>query len=121
MRSTILVSGTGVAEWCDDGAKPVWRLCGPVKPGAKWQNEEFYRPNPGRRTQHLVTVDRSVGAIEWVTVPAGRFRAARVDSVFTCNGEIKRGSHWYAPGVGLVKKDDGRSVIVLCSFTRGQK
>jgi hypothetical protein len=62
---------------------------------------------------------------EVVEVPAGRFRAVRVDSEPAGGGEGFRETHWYAPGVGLVKavSDDGSGPVtcVLTSFTPGDR
>jgi len=68
----------------------------------------------------------TTGKEEEVEVPAGRFRAVRVDSMLKGNGFTLETTDWYARGVGLVKTttrtDDGVSgVKVLTSFTPGKK
>jgi hypothetical protein len=58
---------------------------------------------------------------EEVKVPAGTFKAIRVETEFPQRG--KKGllaKYWYAPNVGLVKQVYGNHVRVLKSFTPGK-
>jgi hypothetical protein len=61
---------------------------------------------------------------ERVVVPAGTYRAVRVDMEMPYidgrKGMAKR-SYWYAPGVGRVKDVADGEVTVLKSFTPGKK
>lgn len=64
---------------------------------------------------------KTVGGVEAVTVPAGRFQAVRVETDYTSGGRRQKNTAWYAPGVGLVKAvNDGTSTWVLKSFTPGK-
>jgi len=95
----------------------------PVKPGEQWSYESDSGDGPvGTKTTY------TVGKEEEIEVPAGKFKAVRVDNELTfpsAKGETKvRRSNWYAPGVGLVKLviDTGTSktTMVLKSFTPGK-
>jgi hypothetical protein len=59
---------------------------------------------------------------EVVEVPAGKFTAVRVDSVYSADGEESTMSRWFAPNVGLVKMvhGGGSRTTVLKSFTPGK-
>jgi hypothetical protein len=95
----------------------------PAKPGEKWSYESDGSDGPvGSKATH------TVGKEEEVEVPAGKFKAIRVDSdrtLPTATGEIKvRASYWYAPNVGLVKSvtsSGGRDTVrILKSFNSGK-
>jgi hypothetical protein len=59
----------------------------------------------------------TAGGVEEVEVPAGKFRAARVES--ECEGV--RFVSWYAPKVGLVRTDvTGGTGLALQAFTPGR-
>jgi hypothetical protein len=53
------------------------------------------------------------GPIETVKVPAGKFKAIRVDR----KDSDEYYTFWYTPGIGLVKNQDKTSVLELKSFT----
>jgi hypothetical protein len=111
------VSGRGVvwrtrmAEKLDD---PVPWLKLPAKPGGTWSYES--KPGNFKRTY-------TAGPEEEVEVPAGRFRAVRVDEEFARGGERARHTFWHARRVGLVKAvlktDDDEWTQVLVSFAAG--
>jgi hypothetical protein len=61
---------------------------------------------------------------EEVDVPAGRFRAIRVEENIDCGqGRWRKNAYWYAEGVGLVKEqnDEVLRPTVLKSFDPGKK
>lgn len=100
------VSNHGIAALVIGGTplrEPVFHLRLPAKAGETWVAEEQVVGDVvfSRRTF-------TTGPEEEVEVPAGKFRAIRVD-VTTPHGAS---SNWYAPGVGLVKTvlktSDGR-------------
>ena len=67
----------------------------------------------------------TMGSEEEVEVPAGKFRVLRVDSVTTREDrQIAAAKFWYAPAVGLVKKEEtflgGTTTEVLKYFTPGK-
>jgi DUF3108-like len=67
---------------------------------------------------------KAVGEEE-VEVPAGRFKAVRVEQVEEVRGRPTRAEEWYAPGVGLVRRVSHqgaiRQVVELQSFTPGKE
>jgi hypothetical protein len=71
-----------------------------------------------RARQHTWTV----GEWEWVEVPAGRFRAVRVDWDRQRDAEEEwRVTRWYAPGVGMVKERNAGHLRVLVAFTQARQ
>jgi hypothetical protein len=90
----------------------------PTNEGDNWQCPFGGRPE--------VVIRYTTGKEEEVEVPAGKFRARRVESAMTSGGVKFESTDWYASGVGLVKTtlrtDDGENEVkVLKSFTRGKK
>ncbi len=79
--------------------------------------------------QSVSTTSKVVGQ-ESVSVPAGRFRALKVESTQTTRGTMTMGGRssplnltvkstsWYAPNVGLVKSQSEQVVIELVSLKR---
>jgi hypothetical protein len=68
----------------------------------------------------------TTGKEEEVEVPAGKYKALRVEDEMLINGAVHRSTYWHAPGVGIVKMvahDDkrGERMQVLKSFTPGAK
>jgi hypothetical protein len=102
---------------------PVCELRFPVKAGDSWAVDVAQQK--GGLTGSTGTV--TVGEVEEVKVPAGKFRALRLDVVISAeNGrplaEPKRAARWYAPGVGLVKLTTGKDFTrALKAFTPGKK
>jgi hypothetical protein len=98
-----------------------WLVKAPVKAGDTW-TVELDNPPPGRPP---VKMTFTVRGEEEVEVPAGKFKAVRVDAALDEARASAPVSSWYAPGVGLVKsvskvgKDD--RVQVLKSFAAGKK
>jgi hypothetical protein len=119
--TVIDVSASGVYKVAFAGkvfAAPEAMLKLPAKPGDTWTVD--YETPPHR---DVVTATYTVGKVEDVEVPAGKFKAIRVESNTT---ERLPGSStsWYAPGVGLVKwVSPFRGVeqtLVLRAYTRGK-
>ena len=68
----------------------------------------------------------TTGKEEEVEVPAGKFKAIRVEMENVINGAVFRTTYWHAPGAGMVKivshdHKRGDRVQVLKSFTPGKK
>jgi hypothetical protein len=102
---------------------PACELRFPVKAGDSWAVDI---PSQGGELQGS-TGTVTVGEVEEVEVPAGKFRAVRVETVVTAVdgkplAEPRRATRWYAPGVGLVKTTAGKDVVrTLKAFTPGKK
>jgi hypothetical protein len=83
----------------------------PFKPGSTWT------PGPGGQTKLKYTAAKE----EDMEVPAGKFRAFRVEVEIETAGRTRRSTVWYAAGVGVVKQEykdaDSAYVKVLKSFT----
>jgi hypothetical protein len=87
----------------------------PHTPGATWEAPLYL--DGGFRG----TAERRARPVEDTVVLAGTFRALRVDTLSTFPGGTQMLSHWYAPGVGLVKvKYRFGSSRELTSFTPGK-
>jgi hypothetical protein len=105
---TIAVSADGISRTAINGqmVEPVLQFKLPVKAGATWEVKS------GK-----YVVNYTVGPEEESEVPAGKFKAVRVEQVL---GDAKS-VLWYAPGVGLVKEAPSSGVVVvLKSFTPGK-
>jgi hypothetical protein len=88
----------------------------PVVKGSKWVAEKHQ--GPGR---DQVWACEAAGE-EAVKVPAGEFRAMRVDTKVTLNGAVTHTmTFWYAAGYGVVKKNLNGTEWVMDSFEPGKK
>lgn len=93
----------------------------PPKEGETWEVEaRATAANPSRKVKY------TTGEVEEVEVPAGKFKAVRVEMEDEINGAVLRTTYWHAPGAGMVKivtHDDRRGdrVQVLKSFTPGKQ
>jgi hypothetical protein len=105
---------------------PVSWLKLPLEKGRRWTAE--LRQSEGNDT---ATLDFSVAGEDVVEVPAGRFKATRVDAVGIEDGKsaLLKLSIWLAPGTGEVKrtilveargKVELNRTLVLKSFEKGQ-
>jgi hypothetical protein len=76
---------------------PKQYLQNPLVPGFKWEwkGRDF--------TNSEVTESSEVIGFEKVSVPAGKFRAMKVESKVTGGAAIMTKTYWYADGIGLVK------------------
>lgn len=117
---TLEVSERGVFQTAVNGAagkEPTPLLKAGSKPGDTWAAEVRAPGGQGTRTF-------TAGKEEELEVPAGKFKAVRVDSeTATARGVVSKGSQWYAPGVGMVKSvviaGKRETVYELKSFTPG--
>lgn len=102
---------------------PVCELRFPVRAGDSWAVDIPSQGGGLKGSTGTVTV----GDVEEAEVPAGKFRAVRVDVAVTAvDGKPlsnpRRATRWYAPGAGLVKLTAGTDVTrALKSFTPGKK
>jgi hypothetical protein len=90
----------------------------PVRAGDAWESSFAGRTD--------ASFSSTTAKEEEVEVPAGKFRAVRIESVFKGKGFTLKTTDWYARGVGLVKStsiaDYGENEVkVLKSFTPGKK
>jgi hypothetical protein len=89
------------------------------KEGDRWQIDLALPGHPDAR------VTRTLGRTEEVTVPAGRYKAVRVETEAKAGKHTVKGTTWYAPGIGIVKEvvssNNGlNQTNVLKSFTPGE-
>ena len=116
---TFEVTGTGVVLVATGGKdlatpRPYLRL--PAKPGSSWTWDQ---EEPGVAP---AKVTRTVAGWEVVEVPAGKYRALKVETKLESpRVPTLTGTYWFAPGVGEVKAVLNTSIdeqtIVLKSFT----
>lgn len=114
------VSNRGVCRLWVAGRKlddPEWMVKTPFKAGDTWT---FTTNGP-----IPLKLSYTVCGEEDVEVPAGKYKAIRVDRAADGHPNFAA-SLWYAPGVGLIKSvgkynDKGDRVQVLKSFTAGTK
>lgn len=86
----------------------------PHRHGASWATESRVIQSPRAET-------RTAYGPERVEVPAGRFDAIRVESVYARRpAPAQRQTEWFAPGVGLVKWAVREQVWTLKSFDPGK-
>jgi hypothetical protein len=98
-------------SWKIDPPACLLRL--PHKDGAQW---EYNCPSqPGGLMGGKAT--NTAHGPEEVIVPAGKYRAIRVEYRGTKNGKEETATFWYAPEVGLVKMVCAGAVQELKSFT----
>ena len=123
----VAVSAAGVRRLEFNGfpLDQYWLLKLPAKEGDKWEfDHPAQRDGQGRGLRgEKGTV--TVGPTEEVEVPAGKFRAVRLEiEVTAINGKAGpelRFTNWYALEVGLVKMTRGTEwTRVLKSFTPGK-
>lgn len=116
-HQTLSVSWAGVFMLKGDGADldpPLCLLKLPCKPGDTWACDFAPRGELG------VAGRAEARGVEAVRVPAGEFRAVRVDRAYTSGGEPDTQRCWYAPQVGLVRMEDRGTVWVLKKFVPGR-
>jgi hypothetical protein len=121
-QSVTEVSEKGLSLLSTDGdtypvPAPLLRLS--ARAGETWTWE---REKPGGGT--AVRTTYTARGEEDVEVPAGKFRAIRIDSQLEIKSRVLTSSHWYAPGVGLVKMVSTSGGVdrtqALKSFTPGK-
>jgi hypothetical protein len=90
----------------------------PLKSGDKWEVDSDVQ---GQAMKMALTVRES----EEVEVPAGKYKAVRVDADGTIAGTQTGVTYWFAPDVGVVKIRytiaGNESIMELKSFTTGKK
>jgi hypothetical protein len=98
---------------------PLCLLKLPARPGLKWSGTDRLTKGGGERT-----VTYTIKDVEEVEVPAGKFRAIRVDAETKQGETVTNSTSWYAPGIGPVKTVSQvrtlEMVRVLKSFTPGK-
>jgi hypothetical protein len=120
---TVRVGKAGVAFTSEVGEAytPPWvRLRLPHRAGEKWESasSRTLTQNGAVVRFHSAATDRGE---EEVQVPAGTFRALRVDSEWSADGAAKQWKReWFAVGVGAVKMEWASTVCVLKSFSLGK-
>jgi hypothetical protein len=101
-------------------AEPVPLLKLPAKAGDSWTAEHQIPAAHGA----AATFTYTVGKVEEVKVPAGTFKAIRVEEKTDQTVLRLTATRWYAPGVGLVKAVTATGKIeqtqVLKSYTPGK-
>lgn len=128
-----LVSEKGLFRLQVAGVKldaPLCVLRLPFKSGEKWKvriSGSRQLPRDADGNQIVSSIQTQTGsvteaAVEEVVVPAGKYRAVRVEMVHSpAGGKETRYTSWFAPGVGEVKVVvDGNKVRILKSFTPGK-
>jgi hypothetical protein len=85
----------------------------PVKKGEKWEDKISAPTNAG-----VGTITYTAVGEEEVEVPAGKFKAIRVDSV--TGGEGVAETEWFALGIGVVKRSGDGFTYSLKSFKPGK-
>lgn len=120
--SRVKVTDEGVFRMSNLGTTydpPYCILKFPVRPGQTWTSE-VTSGGAVRTTFKYKAVEE-----EDVEVPAGKFRAVRLEVDIDTRGQARKSVIWYAPRVGIVKMDhqDGDSgyVRVLKKFEPGKK
>jgi len=114
----VAVSGAGlvavsVGAHTYDPPDALLRL--PARAGDAWERV------PTKKECGISRFHSRVVGEEDVVVPAGKFKAVRVDVTTVVFGTELKASNWYAPGVGLVKQTNGdHFLMVLKSFTPGK-
>jgi hypothetical protein len=119
-RETVEVSPKGLLRVNDHGRAldpPLWEL--KLAPKA---NETWTGKWPVFVDRAVVFEEQRYTAVGWETieVPAGKFRAIRVEQEATLDELTRRTTYWYSPGLGCVKWS-GNSEGVLKSFAPGKE
>jgi hypothetical protein len=121
-ETTVEVSAKGVFRPAPSGQEkgepsPLIKL--PLREGDTWTVEI---QGPGKGTTLKTTC--TVGKVEEVTVPAGKFKAVAVAMETDLGGRVTKATSWYAAdGVGLVKRvtaGEVERVQELKEFTPGK-
>jgi len=93
--------------------KPRLFLKLPYKEGTTWTHE---RIQAGGRQNVVQT--HTMGKQEEVEVPAGKYKAIRVESVVEFLDGPQKLTEWYAAGIGMIKMEFSDGAIELKEFTR---
>jgi hypothetical protein len=90
----------------------------PYKEGAGWTSEVATPPGGARPVS--VKVKDTMGKVEEVEVPAGKYKAIRVEEVLEAGQSTRKRTYRYAAGVGMVKLEAEGSITELTEFTPGK-
>ncbi len=96
----------------DEVDPPICLLKLPAKVGTKWS---------GKLDDFVIVDNSTIVGIEEVEVPAGKFKAIRVElnlqfkDITSIDTHLP--THWYVEGIGLVKSHIGKSISELVEFT----
>jgi hypothetical protein len=97
---------------------PLCILKSPLKSGDKWEVDSSVQDQP-------MKMSFTAGGPEEVEVPAGKYKAVRVDADGTIAGTQTKVTYWFAPDVGVVKLKytiaGSDAILELKSFTLGKK
>jgi hypothetical protein len=118
---TAEVSTDGLS-WLSAGNRdynsPSRQLKLPIKAGETW---EWQAEDPADKAIKMSY--RTIGEEE-IEVPAGKFRAVRVEATAELDGKSVKSTDWYAPAVGCVKTiakiGERETVITLREFAPGK-
>jgi hypothetical protein len=113
---TVSVSEKGLFQIAEGKEKlevPLPLLILPAKRGDKWELDHTSRSAKLKGTV-------SVGEVEQIEVPAGKYAALRVDWDYKIDDTPQRRTFWYAPGVGMVKMKTRINELRLKSFHLGK-
>lgn len=108
--------------WLEIGSRsldpPICILTTPATRGKTWEDAIKLSGGDTAKTKYTIASE------EEIEVPAGKFRAIRVDVDSEINGEHSMGVEWHAPDVGLVKSvtkvEPAAITITLKSRTSGK-
>jgi hypothetical protein len=123
VKATVSAKGVYQTQIGPFQIDPVCELRLPVKAGDSWVVDIPSQKGGLQGNTGTVTV----GEVEDVEVPAGKFRALRIDVVITAEdgkplAAPRRATRWYAPGVGLIKVTAGKDLTrALKAFTPAEK
>jgi DUF3108-like len=119
LTETIGVSANGLAWLAIEGVTletPGTYLKLPLTAGATWEVH-----TKGSAPTVELKGKMTVAGWEEVTVPAGKYKAVRINWDCQANGQPYPAALWYAEGIGVVKMTlDDAEVLVLKSFTPGK-
>ena len=120
------VSAKGVFRLTSGGVEtktPYMVLKLGVKEGESWTSE-LDIPGRGGLDGTTGKTKHTLGQEEEIEVPAGKYKALRVESESDNNGTTSKSTIWIAPGVGIVKIESERGgskmVQEMKSFTLGK-
>lgn len=99
-----------LAQRRDEFDRPVEFVKLPAKEGDSWAVEQTV----DQVVQYSGKV--TVGKVEVVEVPAGKFDCVRIDWDYKIGERAVKRTYWYAPGVGLVKIKGNPCDLLLKEF-----
>lgn len=117
---TVTVSDKGVYRIGDYAGKYDTPMCVIKLPHVAGETWKANLPGQSPLARYLGAF--TTGPVEQVEVPAGKFKAIRIDYDGPKDGRQFRQTFWFAPDVGMVKTvvGEGRAEVVLKSYERGK-